>query len=166
MAASTRGVGRLIPLWKRRIPRTPVHWKGNPQHRVFLPQFWMKLIKPERKTPPHLAQFEVHPQMSILDIKQYLEKIYSVPVLCVRTAVKQGEDIKHPAKGTVVAREEDTKVAYVQLGDGYTFEFPDLFVDAKPPTEKEVDEFKKTKRDQQVAERKYWDRASLPPWFR
>lgn len=55
---------------------------------------------------------------------------------------------------------------YLLQGDGHTFEFPDLFVDAKPPTEKEVDEFKKTKRDQQVAERKYWDRASLPPWFR
>ncbi len=50
------------PLWKRAIPKYPVYWKGNPQLRIFLPLFWMKVVKPEIRQPPDTIMVEVHPQ--------------------------------------------------------------------------------------------------------
>ncbi|XP_035825436.1 39S ribosomal protein L23, mitochondrial [Aplysia californica] len=82
---------QLLPLWRRRIPKYPVYWKGDPQRRLFLPLFWMKLIKPEQAVPKNEVHFETHPQMSHFDIKNYLEKVYKVPVLNVRTDVLRGE---------------------------------------------------------------------------
>ncbi|KAI8752832.1 39S ribosomal protein L23, mitochondrial [Biomphalaria glabrata] len=75
------------PLYRRRIPKYPIFWKGDPQIRVFLPQFWMRLIKPDYDIPSNQVHFEVHIQMSDLDIKNYLEKIYKVPVLSVQTEI-------------------------------------------------------------------------------
>ncbi|GFO33387.1 hypothetical protein PoB_005989200 [Plakobranchus ocellatus] len=54
---------QLLPLWRRRIPKYPVYWKGDPQLRVFMPQFWMKLIKPDYDIPKNQVHFEVHPQV-------------------------------------------------------------------------------------------------------
>ncbi|XP_041354669.1 39S ribosomal protein L23, mitochondrial-like isoform X2 [Gigantopelta aegis] len=166
MAASIKGIGRVLPLWKRRIPRYPVYWSGNPQLRVFLPQFWMKMIKPEREIPSDVVHFVVHPQMSRIDIKNYLEKIYQVPVLSVRTDVHRGKEIKHPIRDHVVALDDDVKYAYVQLGDGCTFEFPDIFKDKKKASEKELAEFKQVKLREQTTEQTHWSKLSLPPWFR
>ncbi|KAK3798031.1 hypothetical protein RRG08_034592 [Elysia crispata] len=53
---------QLLPLWRRRIPKYPVYWKGDPQLRVFLPQFWMRIINPEHEIPKNQVHFEVHPQ--------------------------------------------------------------------------------------------------------
>ncbi|XP_045196571.2 probable 39S ribosomal protein L23, mitochondrial isoform X2 [Mercenaria mercenaria] len=70
--------------------------------------------------------------MNKLDIKQYLEKIYKVPVLSVRTELRT-KDIKantfHKGKITegreTIWREEE-KYAYVQLKKD-KFEYPDFF---------------------------------------
>ncbi|KAL5010323.1 hypothetical protein ScPMuIL_012628 [Solemya velum] len=123
---AARSVASRLPLWKRRAPRYPVYWPGNPQTRVLLPQFWMKLVKPKKEVPPDRVHFIVHPEMSKFDIKQYLEKIYKVPVLNVKVSVRPGEDLKHP-RGYEIWREDDFKMAFVQLGEDCTFEFPDIF---------------------------------------
>ncbi|KAH9519429.1 54S ribosomal protein L23, mitochondrial [Bulinus truncatus] len=47
----------------------------------------MRLLKPEFDVPTNQVHFEVHPQMSDFDIKNYLEKIYKVPVLSVQTKI-------------------------------------------------------------------------------
>ena len=63
--------------------------RGNPQLRVFLPNFWMKLINPEwvnYKLAPNHVMFNVSPGMTSIDVKNYLEKIYKVPVMRVKTA--------------------------------------------------------------------------------
>ena len=50
------------PLWQRNIPPYPIYQAGDPQLRVFLPLFWMKVIRPKYRTPPDMVHFEVHHQ--------------------------------------------------------------------------------------------------------
>ncbi|KAL3881746.1 hypothetical protein ACJMK2_028141 [Sinanodonta woodiana] len=154
-----------IPLWKRKIPPYPVYVQGNPQNRIFLPMFWMKMVKLELNSPPDFVEFIVHPQMSKLDVKQYLEKIYKIQVLNVRTSLRQGKDVLHPSEGYIITREDDYKVAFVQLGDGRTFEFPNIFID-KSPDEKDMELMQKMEVRGKKKYEKQYDRASLPPWFR
>ncbi|XP_064605918.1 large ribosomal subunit protein uL23m-like [Liolophura sinensis] len=156
----------LIPLWQKKIPRYPLYQKGNPQLRIFLPQFWMKMVKPEKDFPPDRLSFIVHPQMTKLDIKNYLEKIYHVPVIYVKTELRPGEDIKHPGRGHVMAREDDYKMAYVFLAPGVEFTFPDIFGGANTKSEKESDDLKKEREKEKAIQAKQWDKLSIPPWFR
>jgi large subunit ribosomal protein L23 len=56
----------------------------------------MKLIKPELEShPKNKVQFIVSSEMTRLDVKNYLEKIYKVPVMDVRTLNHTGEMIKN-----------------------------------------------------------------------
>jgi large subunit ribosomal protein L23 len=57
---------------------------------VFLPNFWLKLVRPKHKLPPNVVQFIVSIQMTKHDIRNYLEKIYKIPVVDVRTVVAMG----------------------------------------------------------------------------
>lgn len=70
--------------------RYPVFRGGRSNLRVFLPDFWMKLVKPEFDLLPNQVQFIVSPEMTRLDVKQYLEKIYKVPVVHVSTFINMG----------------------------------------------------------------------------
>ncbi|BFZ10194.1 hypothetical protein BsWGS_13233 [Bradybaena similaris] len=156
----------LLPLWKRRIPKYPVYWKGDPQLRVFLPQFWMKMLKSEDPIPKNQVHFEVHPQMTDIDIKNYLEKIYKVPVLSVTTKLVKGDEIKDIIKQVVVNREPDRRLAYLVLADGHEFPFPEIFKDKLAPIEKEMKDAKTVERANKIETQKNWERASIPPWFR
>ena len=63
------------------ISSYPLYRRGNPQLRIFLPNFWMKLLNNEKnyiKSPPNCVTFEVSPAMTSLDVRNYLEKIYKV----------------------------------------------------------------------------------------
>lgn len=112
--------------------------KGNPQLRVFLPNFFMKLIKPEVPQPPNVVQFVVSMEMSKFDVKNYLEKIYNVPVDNVVTHVRMGK-LRRSRVGGYVVKDDDYKIVYVSLPKGEKFEFPDLFPEEK---EKELDKHK------------------------
>ncbi|KAH9491535.1 54S ribosomal protein L23, mitochondrial [Bulinus truncatus] len=160
-----RGV-QLLPFYRRRIPKYPIYWKGDPQLRVFLPQFWMRLLKPEFDVPTNQVHFEVHPQMSEFDIKNYLEKIYKVPVLSVQTKIIRGADIKHKTKDFVQAREPDKKLAYLVLAEGQTFSFPDIFKNKLAPAQKQLKDYEKSQREMKAGEQKSWERSTVPPWFR
>lgn len=48
------------------------------------------------------------------DVKNYLEKIYGVESVQVRTRIAMGRTKRDPAKGYVV-KEDDTKYAYITL---------------------------------------------------
>jgi large subunit ribosomal protein L23 len=67
-----------------------LYQRGNPQQRIFLPNFWLKLVRPEHKQPPNIVQFIVSLQMTKYDIRNYLEKIYKIPVVDIRTVVAMG----------------------------------------------------------------------------
>ena len=64
----------------------PIYQRGNPQLRVFLPNFWMKLVKLDKiEAPSNKVHFIVSQEMTRYDVKNYLEKIYKVPVDSVKT---------------------------------------------------------------------------------
>ena len=71
----------------------PLYQRGNPQLRIFLPNFWMKLIKQDTylRTAPNVAHFQVSPEMTRVDVKNYLEQIYKLPVVNVKTINLAGE---------------------------------------------------------------------------
>ncbi|KAM4720864.1 large ribosomal subunit protein uL23m [Rhinophrynus dorsalis] len=104
----------------------PLYQLGNPQLRVFRTNFSMTLVRPGKEMPPDTVQFRIPLEMTKLDVQNYLQRIYSVPVSAVRTRIQYGNNRKRNHLNQRVKR-PDYKVAYVQLGQGQTFQFPDLF---------------------------------------
>lgn len=108
----------------------PIYQRGNPQLRVFLPNFWMKLVKPtavfgKATVPDNKVQFIVSSEMTKIDIKNYLEKIYNVPVANVKTYNKMGKT-RQNAFGPYLIKDDDQKIAFVTLPPGHKFEWPQL----------------------------------------
>lgn len=140
----------------------PLYQKGNPQLRIFLPNFWLKLVQPEYKQPKNVVQFHCSMEMTKYDVQNYLEKIYNVKSILVRTRialgkVKQGKNCKY------VVKDNDIKIAYVVLEKNQTFEFPDLFPKDKETEENEV--MKQSKKE--IME--YVDNSKepgAPEWYR
>ena len=106
------------------IHRYPIYARGNPQLRVFLPNFWMKMVKSKyQRLPPNQVVFQVSPEMTSLDVKNYLEKIYKVPVYGVSTRIQMGA-VKPPGftdqdNNMQLHKDEDIKWAYVTLVSTY-----------------------------------------------
>ncbi|CAK9823636.1 39S ribosomal protein L23, mitochondrial [Anthophora retusa] len=140
----------------------PIYQKGNPQLRVFLPNFWLKLVKPEHNQPDCVVQFHCSMEMTTFDIKNYLEKIYNVHPVEVRTRIALGKT-HMPYK--FVVKEDDVKIAYVLLPEGETFTFPNVTPETEKPTasyEEQMNEvknnFKKFVGDNKV--------PGFPSWFK
>lgn len=92
----------------------PIYQRGCPQLRVFLPNFWLKLVRPTHNQPENIVQFACSMEMTKYDVQSYLEKIYNIPVIEVRTRIAMGPT-KRDLKVGYVIKEEDTKYAYVTL---------------------------------------------------
>uniref|UniRef100_A0A0N5B6I7 Large ribosomal subunit protein uL23m n=1 Tax=Strongyloides papillosus TaxID=174720 RepID=A0A0N5B6I7_STREA len=130
-----------------RIPR--IFQPGNPQTRVFLPDFWMKIVPTPKvgreRVPPNVVKFEISPQMTRYDVRQYLEKIYKIPVYDVRIMNKMGDitwdNPYDRGFRRAVWKDEDKKFAFVFMPKHITFEYPDLANDEK--MEKQLDLMKK-----------------------
>merc|ERR1719471_1755881 len=83
--------------------------------------------------------------MTKLDVKNYLEKIYKVPVMNVNTTIVSGRTYHRQT----VLKDDDRKLAFVTLRSGESFEFPDV-VKKEQLEEKEVkadDDVERTKRE-------------------
>lgn len=74
----------------------------------------MKLVRPGPRQPPNIVHFKCSMEMTKFDIKNYLEKIYNVPVVEVKTRVSLGKFKKDIGK-QYITKEEDAKFAYVTL---------------------------------------------------
>lgn len=92
----------------------PLYHRGGPQLRVFLPNFWLKLVRPTHEQPPNVVQFACSMEMTKYDVQNYLEKVYDVPVVEVRTRIGMG-DTRRDMKVGYVTKDDDTKYAYVTL---------------------------------------------------
>lgn len=68
-----------------------MYQKGNPQLRIFLPNFWMKIVRPKEPIPPNMVLFQTSIEMTEHDVKNYLTKIYNVPVVDVKLTIKDGK---------------------------------------------------------------------------
>ncbi|XP_063539945.1 large ribosomal subunit protein uL23m [Cydia strobilella] len=142
----------------------PLYQRGNPQLRVFLPNFWMKLVKPHLKQIPNIVHFQCSMEMTKHDIKNYLEKIYDVPIADVRTKITMGKFRRDVGRGYII-KDDDIKYAYVTLPKDMKFEYPKLFLDQKEAEDedaKSLDEAKKTFKG--YLERNK-DRSDVPSWF-
>ncbi|XP_049676750.1 39S ribosomal protein L23, mitochondrial isoform X1 [Accipiter gentilis] len=169
----------------------PLFQLGGPQLRIFRPNFFMLAVRPGVPQPEDTVQFRVSMQMTKVDIKNYLEKIYNVPVAAVRTRIQYGANNKRDHKNRRV-KKPDYKVAYVQLeesllwwanspswivcsrflsardqGQGQTFQFPNLFPEKEQDTEtRSFDDFK-NKYMEREKQRQKGDprRGGVPDWF-
>uniref|UniRef100_A0A671RDZ5 Large ribosomal subunit protein uL23m n=1 Tax=Sinocyclocheilus anshuiensis TaxID=1608454 RepID=A0A671RDZ5_9TELE len=92
----------------------PLYQLGNPQLRIFRPTFNLTLVRPGKEQPPDTVQFRIPLEMTKFDVRNYLEKIYSVPVAAVRTRIQYCTNKKRNHLNQRVKR-PDYKVAYVQL---------------------------------------------------
>uniref|UniRef100_A0A6I8P2T1 Large ribosomal subunit protein uL23m n=1 Tax=Ornithorhynchus anatinus TaxID=9258 RepID=A0A6I8P2T1_ORNAN len=104
----------------------PLYQRGNPQLRVFRTNFFVQLVRPGQEQPEDTVQFRIPMTMTRIDLRNYLQSIYKVPVATVRTRIQFGSNKKKDHKNRRV-KQPDYKVAYVQLAHGQTFTFPDLF---------------------------------------
>ncbi|GBM46069.1 putative 39S ribosomal protein L23, mitochondrial [Araneus ventricosus] len=142
----------------------PTFIKGNPRLRIFLPNFFMKLVKPKRSEPANHVRFIIPLEMTDDDVKSYLNNIYNVPVCQVRTSLYEGE-IKRNHKNYLI-KEPDFRMAHVILPEDMKFEFPDLFPEAKKD---KADEDQNRLLDQATdlmkQRRRNWDRKDIPTWF-
>lgn len=75
----------------------------------------MKLIPFTTKYPPNMVQFHCSMEMTKHDIKNYLEKIYNVKVVHVRTRIAAGQTKKDNRQCGAVIKLDDRKIAYVTL---------------------------------------------------
>merc|ERR1712029_58618 len=140
---------RLTPRVKMSTRIYPLYQRGNPQLRIFLPNFWMKLIQNKSflRDAPNVAQFRVSNEMTAVDIKNYLQQIYKIPVVNVQTFNKVGpitislDSPRNAApqmpqryeKATRLNKGEDIKIAQVFFPKDFKFKFPDV---TKNPEEK------------------------------
>lgn len=110
--------------------------KPQLQARIFLCNWYMKIVRPGREIPENTVQFHVPMDMSKLDIKNYLQSIYNVDVYKVNTRIQHGKT-KSIVKNDKLVKKKlpDYKVAYVVLASG-TFKFPDLFPREEPKDDK------------------------------
>uniref|UniRef100_A0A8C5JD89 Large ribosomal subunit protein uL23m n=4 Tax=Passeriformes TaxID=9126 RepID=A0A8C5JD89_JUNHY len=144
----------------------PLFQRGGPQLRIFRPNFFMLAVRPGVPQPEDTVQFRVSMEMTKLDIRNYLERIYNVPVAAVRTRIQYGANNKRNHRNQRV-KKPDYKVAYVQLGQGQTFQFPNLFPEKEQDTEtRSFDDF----RDKYMEKEKQKEegdprRGGVPDWF-
>ncbi|XP_039079634.1 39S ribosomal protein L23, mitochondrial isoform X3 [Hyaena hyaena] len=147
--------------------RYPLYQLGNPQLRVFRTNFFIWLVRPGTAQPEDTVQFRIPMEMTRVDLRNYLERIYNVPVAAVRTRVQHGSNRKRDYRN-VRMKKPDYKVAYVQLAHGQTFTFPDLFPekqqgpDGSPGDEDLRDRLLEEQRRRQSRDPR---RGGVPDWF-
>lgn len=107
-------------------------------------------------------------EMTRIDIKNYLEKIYNVPVKNIRTRIEIGKISKEPQKG-YLKKEDDLKLAYVTLPKEMKFEFPDICKENNEDKEKEKREDEKALETSSDNFKNYLsknkNRQGLPSWY-
>ncbi|CAG9805193.1 unnamed protein product [Chironomus riparius] len=145
----------------------PLYQRGNPQLRVFLPNFWMKIVKTPNQQPENVVCFEVSHQMTKYDIRQYLEKIYKLPVVAVRDRIAMGRFKREERNGYII-KEEDSKLAYVTFPKEVKFTYPDLFPEENE-TKKNLKDDEKSLDQAKERFREFCNRNSkrrgLPGWY-
>ncbi|XP_068964723.1 large ribosomal subunit protein uL23m isoform X2 [Petaurus breviceps papuanus] len=137
----------------------PLYQAGNPQLRIFRTNFFIQLVRPGTAQPEDTVQFRIPMEMTRVDLKNYLQKVYDVPVAAVRTRIQHGSNKKRDHRNVRI-KQPDYKVAYVQL-------FPDLFPEKdRSPEAGSVDDiqnqFMEDERQRQKGEPR---RGGVPDWF-
>ncbi|KAL1122531.1 hypothetical protein AAG570_002862 [Ranatra chinensis] len=124
----------------------------------------MKIVRPQVKQPANMVKFITSVQMTDYDIKNYLEKIYKVPVANVRSEIVEGE-LKRSKLGYII-KDDDYRAAYITLKKGETFKFPDI---CEEKQKKDESDFKKAQEQAKVSYEAFTSRnkkrPGVPGWF-
>ena len=75
----------------------------------------MKLIAPSTNQPPNVVQFSCSMEMTKYDVKNYLEKIYNIETVDVRTRIAMGKFRKAYGPSPYIVKDDDEKIAYAIL---------------------------------------------------
>ncbi|XP_028814506.1 large ribosomal subunit protein uL23m [Denticeps clupeoides] len=144
----------------------PFYQLGNPQLRIFRPSWFLTLVRPGKEQPPDTVQFRIPMEMTKFDVRNYLQKIYNVPVAAVRTRIQYGTNKKRNHLNQRVKR-PDFKVAYVQLGQEQTFQFPDIFPEkeGKPVEDSAEGLQQKFMEDERQRQKPDPRRGGVTEWF-
>ncbi|KAJ7998086.1 hypothetical protein DPEC_G00218900 [Dallia pectoralis] len=144
----------------------PLYQMGNPQFRIFRTPFFLTLVRPGKEQPPDVVQFRIPMVMTKFDVRNYMEKIYDVPVGAVRTRIQYGSNKKRNHLNQKV-KKPDYKVAYVQLAQNQTFKFPDIFPEKDVKSaEGSVEEMQeKFMEDEKQRQRTDPRRGGVTEWF-
>lgn len=134
--------------------------KGNPQLRIFLPDWTLIPIKPKERQPKNVVLFKTDVRMTDWDIKSYLEKIYKVPVAGIRSDIRHG-DLRASSKG--ITKTNDYRLAHVTLTADQTFEWPDLFPREK--AKEQTEDYEKTLKELTKERKQDPNQRGLPTWF-
>ncbi|XP_064232955.1 large ribosomal subunit protein uL23m-like [Aotus nancymaae] len=143
----------------------PPYQLGGPQLRVFRTNF-IQLVRPGTAQPEDTVQFRIPMEMTRVDLRNYLERIYNVPVAAVRTRVQHGSNKKRDCRNVRV-KKPDYNVAYVQLAHGQAFTFPDLFPEKEQsPEGSAADELQSIlKENMEQRQSRDHRRGGVPDWF-
>ncbi|CAI9616620.1 unnamed protein product [Staurois parvus] len=126
----------------------------------------MTLVRPGKEQPPDTVQFRIPIAMTKFDVQNYLQSIYNIPVSCVRTRIQYGSNKKRNHLNQRV-KQPDYKMAYVQLGQGKTFQFPDLFPEKEDASEQgSIEQIQaEFMEDEKQRQRSDPRRGGLNDWF-
>lgn len=125
-----------------------------------MPDWKLIMIKPPDRLPSNIVMFKTDVRMTEWDIRNYLEKIYKVPVGAVTSRIMTG-DLKASKSG--LTKKDDYRIAHVTLTAGQRFEWPDLFPQHK--TREQVDDYEKTLKELTKERQVKPDQVGLPTWF-
>uniref|UniRef100_A0A670XP14 Large ribosomal subunit protein uL23m n=1 Tax=Pseudonaja textilis TaxID=8673 RepID=A0A670XP14_PSETE len=143
----------------------PLYQLGNPPTRIFRTDYFLTLVRPGVPLPEDTVQFRIPMDMTRVELKEYLEKIYNVPVAAVRTRIQYGSNKQRDDRNRRI-KKPDYKVAYVQLAEGQTFQFPDLFPDKdkapEPESSEEIENKIEKEKQKKINDLK---RGDVPNWF-
>ncbi|KAI7695656.1 39S ribosomal protein L23 [Sarcoptes scabiei] len=106
--------------------------------------------------------------MTNFDIKNYLEKIYKIPVVYVHSKVVCGQIRKAKSKLDYLVKDDDYREAVVDLPKHVEFKYPQIYDETKSSLEEGI-----TKVDKQMTflknreRRKQYqnNRHNVPDWF-
>jgi len=102
---------------------------------IVLCNWLVTLLRPGNRLPDNVVMFKVDGKMTKFDIKNYLQEIYKIPVEKVNTSWQLGKSTRHPQKRGVMQKKPDFKRAYVIMGEGYKFRYPDDPLEFPPDDE-------------------------------
>lgn len=101
------------------------------------------------------------------DVKNYLEKIYKVPIAQISSRVMCGKITQAPGGRHLIKSTDDFRFVEVFLADGQKFKYPNLFPEKQTKEQdKEEEVFRKQMdRDTIIAKKENWKRSQAPSWF-
>lgn len=118
------------------------------------------MVKPPERLPANVVMFKTDVRMTDWDVRNYLEKIYKVPVSAVKSRIFMGE-LKGSTKG--ITKKDDYKLTHVTLAGGQTFKWPELFPQDKE--EEKKDDYEKTLKEVTKDRKISPDQAGAPAWL-